>query len=580
MKRLLTICAVVTFVLAVSATAQADLVAHWMFDETSGITASDSSGNSNDGTLSNMAGDEWLEGALYFDGDNDYVKVLAPPFPTITNHITIAMWVNADVIEDGKILLWKSANYGLAVGYAGVSGDLGTFGFTIRSGDTWDIGAWQTVSSTTTPVAGEWYHIAGTFDGTALRIYLNGVLESTLPYSGSFYSDPWSDFPDVYVGGHPWPGEDLTFEGLIDDVRIFDHALTLEEIAALASRACIAPPEDLVSWWPGDGNEDDIVGGNNGTLEGGAAFVSPGKVGDAFTFTGRTGADYVRVPNDPSLEPTTVTVDAWVRAGSPGNNSYIVTKGVDTCRAASYALYTSGGGLTFYVFDGGDVVRSPNAGTGIWDNQWHHVAGTFDGSSVRLYVDGAEVGSGTPTSISIGYNLPTHNDLIIGGVLSTCSVPLAFQGDIDEVEIFDRALTQSEIQAIYNAGSAGKCKEEPCFRTIGYWKNHSWEGAAFFINSELIGKDNGILILSAAKSKNFSMLFAQLIAAKLNCSVDACNADIIDLIAEAEAFLFMSSVDPSTFNREFEDKMDKGYAVERSEALDEFNNSIPCDDDE
>ncbi len=228
--------------------------------------------------------------------------------------------------------------------------------------------------------------------------------------------------------------------------------------ATAAPPECVPPPPGLVSWWPGDGNADDIVGGNNGTLVGGATFVSPGKVGDAFTFSG-SGNDYVRVLNNPSLEPTTITVDAWVKADVlPLNNRYIVAKGAQGCTAASYAFYTSGRGLSFYVFNGSWWKSSPNAGTGIWDRNWHHIAGTYDGSSVRLYVDGAEVGSGTPASISIGYNFTKYNDLLIGKY-EGCLLP--FMGDIDEVEIFNRALTASEIQAIHSAGSAGKCKNEP-----------------------------------------------------------------------------------------------------------------------
>ena len=108
------------------------------------------------------------------------------------------------------------------------------------------------------------------------------------------------------------------------------------------------------------------------------------------------------------------------------------------------------------MYSGIGYVLSPYyVASGIWDGQWHHVAGTYDGSFVRLYVDSVEVGSGTPTSITIGYRLSPDNDLIIGQYTGTCR-QYPFKGDIDEVEIFDRALSASEIQRIFNAGSAGK----------------------------------------------------------------------------------------------------------------------------
>ena len=90
---------------------------------------------------------------------------------------------------------------------------------------------------------------------------------------------------------------------------------------------------------------------------------------------------------------------------------------------------------------------SPDAGQGVWNGQWHNVVGTYDGSSVRLYLDGQLVGSGTPDTASIAYGLPTSNDLLIGDY-GGCS-GLDFSGSIDEVKVFDRALDPHEIALGY-----------------------------------------------------------------------------------------------------------------------------------
>lgn len=227
---------------------------------------------------------------------------------------------------------------------------------------------------------------------------------------------------------------------------------------ALAQTQCVPAPVGLVSWWPGEGNATDIRSANNGTNVGSVSFVA-GKVGQAFSFN---GTNFIRVARNSNLEPSQVTVDAWVKASSPGVFKSIVTKGASGGTSASYALYTgSSGGLIFYVFDGSTFVLSPDAGSGVWDGAFHHVAGTYDGATVRLYVDGVQVGSGTPTTISIGYGLPTNNDLYIGsyndGITTFPPGFVNFPGVVDEVEIFSRALTGTEIQAIFNAGSAGKC---------------------------------------------------------------------------------------------------------------------------
>jgi uncharacterized repeat protein (TIGR01451 family) len=219
---------------------------------------------------------------------------------------------------------------------------------------------------------------------------------------------------------------------------------------------CLDPPWGMVGWWPGDGNAKDIAGGNDGTVVGGMAYVS-GKVGQAFSLN---GGNSVRVPNSPNLEPSKdITVDTWVKSSGPGNYSYILSKGAQACDAASYALYTgTNGGLYFYIFDGSTVTLSPDAGPGIWDGKWHHIAGTYDGSKVRLYVDGVEVGSGTSKSTTIKYGLSTTNDLFIGTYEGGSNCSLRFQGEIDEVEIYNRALSAEEIMDIFAAGRAGKCK--------------------------------------------------------------------------------------------------------------------------
>ncbi|HXW53593.1 MAG TPA: LamG domain-containing protein [Myxococcota bacterium] len=221
--------------------------------------------------------------------------------------------------------------------------------------------------------------------------------------------------------------------------------------------SCLLPPSGLAGWWPGNNNANDVIGSNNGAFNGN--YIQ-GEVQEAFNISG-SGSDFVTVLQNSSLEPQSITVDAWVNANqSPGNFAYIVDKGastIDCAGNASYALYTgANGGLQFYVSDGTSVALSPDAGTGIWDGQWHFVAGTYDGASVSLYVDGNLVGS-TPASLSINYSF-ADNNLYFGNYPDCTAQNLSFKGGIDEVEVFSRALLQSEIQAIYNAGSAGKCQ--------------------------------------------------------------------------------------------------------------------------
>jgi hypothetical protein len=214
-------------------------------------------------------------------------------------------------------------------------------------------------------------------------------------------------------------------------------------------------PATLVSWWKGEESVDDTVAADAQGVNPGVRFgevgSAPGRVGQAFSFP---GGGFVEVADSATLEPLTVTVMAWVRGnGSPGQYAYVLSKGAEECFGASYALYSDvNGGLVFYVADGVTLNFSPDAGLGVWDGDWHLVAGTYDGHVVRLYVDGVEVGEGTAATIAgINYNLGSNGRFYIGAYRGTCNY--GFSGNIDEVQVFSRALTAAELESIYHAVS-------------------------------------------------------------------------------------------------------------------------------
>ena len=159
------------------------------------------------------------------------------------------------------------------------------------------------------------------------------------------------------------------------------------------------------------------------------------------------GNDFLTVPDAPSLELGQVSLGAIVRAGtSPGAFRYIAAKGALQCSVASYGLYTgASGGLLFYVSNGFEsYTLSPDAGTTIWDGNWHRVVGTYDGSAVRLYVDGRQIGTGSPATITIQYGLGDGNEFAIGSYLGPCQTPMGFIGDMAGVGVL-QGVTQNPI---------------------------------------------------------------------------------------------------------------------------------------
>jgi Concanavalin A-like lectin/glucanases superfamily len=196
--------------------------------------------------------------------------------------------------------------------------------------------------------------------------------------------------------------------------------------------------------WSGNGNHGQLgstpgVDANDPSWIKGAFFWSYGLHFD--------GGEFVTIPDSSDLEPQQLTVSTWFRnSGSPGQFKYLVAKGSNQCESSSYGLYTGqNSGLLFYVSDGTEtgVTISADAGQGVWDGKWHNASGTFDGSTVRLFIDGKEIGSGTPRGgAPIGYGTPAGNTTL-GAYGGTCDLSLT--GDLDEVSIWKKALPVAEI---------------------------------------------------------------------------------------------------------------------------------------
>jgi hypothetical protein len=170
------------------------------------------------------------------------------------------------------------------------------------------------------------------------------------------------------------------------------------------------------------------------------------------------GGSFVRLPDAPELAVETLTVEAVVRAdSSPGRFRYVVSRGSHGCVAGSYGLYTgTAGGIAIYVFDGSRFVVSPIARPAdVWDGAWHHVAGTFDGRVLRLFVDGRPVGEPREVPMRIDYSTTTSN-AAFGRYVGDCD--LSFGGDLDLVRLWSRALSAA---ALAEAASRALPPDDP-----------------------------------------------------------------------------------------------------------------------
>ena len=231
----------------------------------------------------------------------------------------------------------------------------------------------------------------------------------------------------------------------------------------LQGSPCTPPAVGLVAWWPGEGNANDIAAAHHGTLQGGATFA-PGKVGWGFRFDGTNG--YAQIPDSDALKPANITCEVWVwlDPSLPAHNGgeQIVFK------KNTWAAWFEGYSLLKTTIDNGDGTYSDrfqfcvsrfgnqvpiNSLTIAQRGVWYHVAATYDGNQSKLYVNGVLEATATP-----GFALDYDTTPIFIGTSGTWAPYLSmFGGIIDELSIYNRALSASEIAAINNAGSAGKC---------------------------------------------------------------------------------------------------------------------------
>ena len=194
------------------------LVASYGFEEASGTTAIDSSGQGNAGTLAGPTRGAGRFGqALAFDGVDDIVSVADANTLDLTNAMTLEAWVNPDALADWRTVLVKEQAAGLTYGLYANGGNN-------RPSAHVYVGGEQDTRGTASLATGTWTHLAATYDGSNVRLYVNGTQVSSKAVSGSMATSTGV----LHIGGNAFGGEFL--DGLVDEVRIYRRALTAGEI--------------------------------------------------------------------------------------------------------------------------------------------------------------------------------------------------------------------------------------------------------------------------------------------------------------------------------------------------------------
>ncbi len=216
-------------------------------------------------------------------------------------------------------------------------------------------------------------------------------------------------------------------------------------------------PSGAVSWWTGNNTAADLLGNNPGTWSGSVSY-QPGMVGAAFSFDG--ASDVYTATNSIPSGPSDRTIELWANLATTDVHTYQVEQ--TFVEYGGYGTY----GAAYELLGGGDLYTGPgfalvftqwgsaiNTNSPIPQGSWHHLAVTTASGLDTLYIDGVNLVSQTLT-----LNTTPSTPLYIGGLgLAVDGRTDRLTGLVDEVTIYNRALSAQEIEGIYQAGSAGKC---------------------------------------------------------------------------------------------------------------------------
>jgi hydrogenase maturation factor HypE len=413
-----------TWSFSVSAQTSTGPVAVYGFDEGVGSILNDLSGNQLHGTV---LGATWQSGrfgkSLQFDGVNDSASIPANTLLDASAAVTIEAWVYPTAFAGWNTVVFKEASGAHTYALYAAGDGLGAGGHMQLAAD-------QKAHQTATLPLGQWSHLATTYDGQTVRLFVNAVQVASVAASGPVAVSNGA----LRIGGNNVWGE--YFTGRIDEVRLYRRALGAAEIAADMGTPASGWLAAAYGFNESAGSTAADSSGRQLTGAVSGATWTTGRFGNGLAFNGVNSM--VSVPHDTWLNLTTgMTLEAWVYPTDGGGWRTVLLK--EAAGGHTFALYSDGHAApAAHLQATTDVVSEGLAPLPL--QTWTHLAVTYTAGSLRLYVNGAL----TTTTAVTGSPVTSALPLRIGGNAIWGEY---FAGIIDEVRIYYRALTAAEITA-------------------------------------------------------------------------------------------------------------------------------------
>lgn len=446
-------------------------------------SAYDASGNNNHGE--EHGGISYSTGvkagtAAIFDGTG--VVVANDPFPigTDANHpLSVSAWIKSSQVD----------------GAAGIANQW-TAATSEGGGDNWHFTLYNDSKGLQAEVTnpggvsvpkslvldGEWHHVAFIYTGANLAVFVDGVQHASQSFSPD---NRYRNGTPLSIGAFFYSESEFNghFMGSIDEVRIYDRALGTSEIDRLYNdyKPVSTLTDNLVAYYKFEGNANDSKGSNDGLGHNGVTYVN-GLLGDAASLDGVN--DYIEIPDHPSLDITKeITLSAWVYNKGPNESwARIISRSTSGVGNRQYNLAMSQDGKNIRTIVDTTTQSALELIGNTLSDRWHHVSMTFNkDSSLNLYLDGELQGS-RPANSSL---VSKSSNVVIGG-FSLNPTNGNFNGVIDEVRIYNRALSHHEISMLYDLNSeiAKSFVPPPTPSELLFKNNTSNTAASCFIDTK------------------------------------------------------------------------------------------------
>lgn len=378
----------------------------------------------------------WANNAAYFNGTDSLTADNS--IALNTPKATISMWVKADELPaSGEAFLLSNGGWQERYKISLPSHGKVVFTTNATSGiSDMDAGGGHEL------VPGAWTHLAFVHDGTNDKIFVNGVLANSKNVTGDLNNTG----KPLGIGWNPIDKGNY-FKGAIDEVQIFNNALSDAEVLALYQDQNTEPviTSDIVADYPMTGNANDVSEYHNNAIAAGAQLTTDrhGLANHAYTFNGIDAK--ITAPNSPQQNTDFTTISFWINPKTlpASGESFILSNGGWQER---WKISLPAHGKVVFTTNGTGGISDMDAGGGneLTPGVWTMVTMTHDGNNDKIYINGAKVAEKSVTGtlnntvqpLGIGWN-PIDNGNY-------------FDGSLDQVLIYDRALNDAEIMTLYN----------------------------------------------------------------------------------------------------------------------------------